>query len=98
MKNMRILVGFVLAILVMPAIAQESWKGKFEQLGTELPTPNQYRTGSGAPGPKYWQQQADYVIDVDLNDDTHIVSAKETITYTNNSPDQLKYLWLQLIR
>ncbi len=96
MKNMKNLVGFILAILVMPALAQESWKGKFEQLGTELPTPNQYRTGSGAPGPKYWQQQADYVIDVDLNDETHIVSAKETITYTNNSPDQLKYLWLQL--
>ncbi len=72
------------------------WKGKFEQLDQVLPTPNEYRTGSGAPGPKYWQQKADYVINVELNDDNQSITGSETITYTNNSPDVLKYLWLQL--
>lgn len=75
---------------------QTQWQGKFEQLGQTLPTPNEYRTGSGAPGVKYWQQQADYTIDIELNDQTQSISGKETITYHNNSPDVLKYLWLQL--
>jgi len=61
-----------------------------------LPTPNEYRSGSGAPGPKYWQQQADYVINAELHDDTQSITGAETITYINNSPDGLKYLWLQL--
>lgn len=69
---------------------------KFEQLGTNLPSPNQYRTGSGAPGPDYWQQQADYKIAVELDDENQKVTGSETITYTNNSPSTLKYLWLQL--
>lgn len=93
---MKHLIGLILMLSTVAASAQEDWKGKFEQLGTELPTPNQYRTGSGAPGPKYWQQRADYTIDVELIDETHMIDGKETITYTNNSPDVLKYLWLQL--
>ncbi|MGC4023554.1 MAG: hypothetical protein QM734_17180 [Cyclobacteriaceae bacterium] len=72
------------------------WKGKFEQLDQMLPTPNEYRTGSGAPGPKYWQQQADYEITAELNDANQTITGSETITYSNNSPDGLKYLWLQL--
>ncbi|HET9486342.1 MAG TPA: M1 family peptidase, partial [Chryseosolibacter sp.] len=72
------------------------WKGKFEQLEQILPTPNEYRSGSGAPGPRYWQQKADYIISVELNDDNQSISGKETITYHNNSPDVLRYLWLQL--
>ncbi len=72
------------------------WKGKFEQLDQMLPTPNEYRTGSGSPGPKYWQQQADYDIAAELNDDKQSLTGAETITYTNNSPDVLKYLWMQL--
>jgi hypothetical protein len=78
--------------------AQEAakWQGKFEQLGTALPTPNEYRSGSGAPGPKYWQQKADYVINVELHDDNQSIDGSETITYTNNSPDVLKYVWVQL--
>lgn len=72
------------------------WKGKFEQLDQTLPTPNEYRTGSGAPGPKYWQQQADYDIVAELNDDNQRITGSETITYTNNSPDVLKYFWVQL--
>lgn len=75
---------------------QGQWKGKFEQLEQLLPTPNEYRTGSGAPGPKYWQQRADYVINAELHDDTQSISGSETITYFNNSPDALTYLWLQL--
>jgi hypothetical protein len=80
------------------ALAQQvpQWEGKFEQLGQMLPTPNEYRTGSGAPGPKYWQQKADYIISVELHEATNSISGSETITYTNNSPDVLKYLWLQL--
>jgi hypothetical protein len=69
---------------------------KFEQLGTILPTPNEYRTASGAPGPKYWQQRCDYDIKCDLDEDRLRLSGKETVTYFNNSPDELTYLWLQL--
>ena len=72
------------------------WQGKFEQLGQILPTPNEYRTGSGSPGPEYWQQQADYVINAELNDENQSITGAETITYHNNSPDVLTYLWLQL--
>jgi hypothetical protein len=82
-------------VLAMPLTAQD-WKGKFEQLDQLLPTPNEYRSASGAPGSKYWQQQADYLINAELHDDTQSISGSETITYHNNSPDALKYLWLQL--
>ncbi|MCB0494852.1 MAG: M1 family metallopeptidase [Cyclobacteriaceae bacterium] len=79
----------------MMASAQK-WQGKFEQLGTALPTPNEYRNAAGAPGPKYWQQKADYLIDVAINENTLKLTGSEKITYTNNSPDKLNYLWLQL--
>ncbi len=69
---------------------------KFKQLHEELPTPNVYRTASGAPGHEYYQQQANYKIDVVLDDKKQTISGKETITYINNSPDELGYLWLQL--
>src|SRR6187431_456491 len=91
---------FLVTTLVLAAPltwAQDAkWKGKFEQLDQALPTPNEYRTGSGAPGPKYWQQKADFVINVELNDDNQTITGSETITYHNNSPDVLKYLWMQL--
>lgn len=70
--------------------------GKFEQLGPELPTPNVYRTASGAPGHMYWQQKADYKIDIELDDAKQSISGSEVITYTNNAPEPLTYLWLQL--
>ncbi len=70
--------------------------GKFEQLDQMLPTPNTYRTASGAPGHQYWQQKADYVMSVELNDENQSLSGSETITYTNNSPDALEYVWVQL--
>ena len=69
---------------------------KFEQLGTILPTPNEYRTASGAPGPKYWQQRADYDIKCELDEDKLTLKGSETITYWNNSPNTLTYLWLQM--
>ena len=69
---------------------------KFEQLGGTLPTPNEYRTASGAPGPKYWQQRCDYDIKGTLDEKTQKFTGTETITYFNNSPDVLTYLWLQL--
>ena len=69
---------------------------KFEQLGTLLPTPNEYRTASGAPGPKYWQQKADYNINCTLNEKELMLTGNEVITYTNNSPTPLNYIWLQL--
>ncbi len=69
---------------------------RFEQLGTILPTPNEYRTASGAPGPKYWQQRCDYDITCELDEPNRKLIGKETLTYVNNSPDVLTYLWLQL--
>lgn len=88
---------FVL-ILMAPklALGQDNWGGKFEQLGSKLPGANEYRTASGAPGKKYWQQRADYTIEAELNDDGQRISGRETITYYNQSPDDLAYLWLQL--
>ncbi|MCX3264111.1 M1 family metallopeptidase [Pedobacter agri] len=69
---------------------------KFEQLGTILPTPNEQRTASGAPGVKYWQQRADYNIKCELDEKNLLLTGSETVTYTNNSPDPLTYIWLQL--
>jgi len=85
-----------LACTCAMAQEQKKWQGKFEQLDQMLPTPNEYRTGAGAPGSKYWQQRADYVIDAEIDEPANKLIGKETITYFNNSPEPLKYLWLQL--
>src|SRR5437870_5903243 len=69
---------------------------RFEQLGTILSTPNEYRTASGAPGPKYWQQKCDYDIKCTLDETNLKLSGSEKITYYNKSPDVITYLWLQL--
>ncbi|MBB4807424.1 hypothetical protein HNP38_002730 [Chryseobacterium defluvii] len=69
---------------------------KFEQLGSVLPTPNIYRTASGAPGHGYWQNRADYEISAYLDEDKRSLKGSETVTYHNNSPDDLDYIWLQL--
>ena len=71
-------------------------QNKFKQLYDEFATPNMFRTGSGAPGPAYYQQQADYKMDIEIDDVNAKLYGKETITYTNNSPDELTYLWVQL--
>ncbi|MDX2303281.1 MAG: M1 family metallopeptidase [Microscillaceae bacterium] len=69
---------------------------KFEQLDEILPTPNVYRTGDGSPGPQYWQQKADYKIKAELDEAKRSIKGSETITYYNNSPQDLNYLWVQL--
>ena len=69
---------------------------KFKQLKQELATPNVYRTASGAPGHEYWQQKANYKIAIVLDDTKQQIHGEETITYENQSPDVLKYLWLQM--
>lgn len=76
--------------------AASNHANKFEQLGTILPTPNEQRTASGAPGPKYWQQRVDYDIKCELDEANNKLTGSEIVTYTNNSPDILNYLWLQL--
>ncbi|ULQ57281.1 M1 family metallopeptidase [Flavihumibacter rivuli] len=100
---MRRLLVACLGLLTSSAFAQNiqnnpgsNHGNKFEQLGTTLPTPNEYRTASGAPGPKYWQQRADYDIKAELDEEKLRLTGSETITYFNNSPDELTYLWLQL--
>jgi len=84
-------------VLSVNALSQNPlWEDKFKQLGPELATPNDQRTASGAPGKDYWQQQADYNIKLRLDDETQRLYGEEVITYHNNSPDVLYYLWLQL--
>ena len=86
------------ALLPTTSLAQSktSPSDKFRQLEEILPTPNEQRTASGAPGHAYWQQRADYTINVELDDANQRLTGSETVTYYNNSPDALAYLWLQL--
>ncbi|WP_426058675.1 M1 family metallopeptidase [Hymenobacter sp. B1770] len=86
----------LLSPLALQAQTTNSGTDKFAQLETVLPTPNTYRTASGAPGKDYWQQRADYDIKVTLDDTKQTLTGRETITYTNLSPDVLPYLWVQL--
>ncbi|MFL5809724.1 MAG: M1 family metallopeptidase, partial [Flavisolibacter sp.] len=99
----KVLLFFVTAGLSTAVLAQDiknnpnsNHANKFEQLGTILPTPNEYRTASGAPGPKYWQQRCDYDIKGNLDEKNLKFTGTETINYFNNSPDVLTYVWLQL--
>ena len=78
------------------ANAAQFGEPKFRQLEEILPTPNHYRTASGAPGDAYWQQRADYEIEVELDDEQQRIIGSETIHYTNKSPDALDYLWVQI--
>ncbi|MEQ9466984.1 MAG: M1 family metallopeptidase [Ekhidna sp.] len=100
MKNSILLIVAFLVTTVITAQDQKQkdteWEQKFEQLGTMLPTPNVYRTASGAPGHQYWQQKADYKMKITLDDNNQSITGSETITYYNNSPDNLEYLWVQL--
>ena len=96
MVRFLILILFIYSQNIFAQGSYGEWKQKFEQLGTMLPTPNTYRTASGAPGIDYWQQRADYKIDVTIDDETQMLYGEEEITYYNNSPDVLRYLWVQL--
>ncbi|WP_026631136.1 M1 family metallopeptidase [Dyadobacter alkalitolerans] len=99
----KALLPLLILLITVSAMAQQlpmnpNYKAndRFEQLGTILPTPNSTRAASGAPGREYWQQRADYDIKVELDDDNRQIIGSETITFYNNSPDDLKYIWLQL--
>lgn len=98
MQQLRILLALFGSFLAITVWAQEenTNKNKFRQLGQELPTPNVYRNAAGAPGHAYWQQKADYQIDIRLDDENQRIYGEESITYHNNSPDPLDYLWVQL--
>jgi hypothetical protein len=102
MKLGWIAVAMAVLMSAGPALADanKQTKGrfddKFQQLDVDLPTPNTYRTASGAPGESYWQQRADYVINATLDETLKRITATGTITYTNNSPHPLNYIWLQL--
>ena len=86
----------LLAPLALAERSEEHKVDKFRQLGQALRDPNVYRNAGGSPGPNYWQQSVDYDIDARLDEDRRRVDATETITYTNASPDSLRYLWVQL--
>jgi len=91
--------GSALAQVSVGAVDQSrgTYEDKFRQFeGEDWPTPNVYRSASGAPGHRYWQQQVDYVIDVRLDEDAKALTASQRITYHNNSPDTLTYLWILL--
>jgi len=95
----RILVLLILAGFYQAAFAQGEFdpsNNKFRQLGNDLSTPNVYRNAAGKPGHMYWQQRADYQISIKLDDENQRISGTEYITYFNNSPDMLDYLWIQL--
>lgn len=109
-KNFLSMKNTIILLFIFPMLAwsqnipeQKSTKeserndtNKFSQMYDILATPNMFRTASGAPGPAYYQQQADYKIDIELDDKNSKLSGSETITYYNNSPDTLEYLWVQL--
>ena len=99
LRSLIALATFVLINLPTHAAHQSavsSGADKFAQLEQLLPTPNVYRTASGAPGPDYWQQRADYKISVVLDEVKKRITANAVITYTNRSPQALNYIWLQL--
>ncbi|MFW6131105.1 MAG: M1 family metallopeptidase [Candidatus Aminicenantaceae bacterium] len=93
-----LIIMFSFSIMSLSASSDDidQQKNQFRQLYQELPTPNQYRTASGAPGPEYWQQRADYDISIELDEEEKRIYGTETVTYFNNSPVLLYYLWLQL--
>jgi|TARA_B110000046_G_scaffold16294_1_gene15612 hypothetical protein len=87
---------FFSALLLLVVISTNAQPDKFSQLYDLLPTPNVYRTAAGAPGHQYYQQKADYKMKISIDDKTQKLTGSESITYTNYSPDQLEYLWVQL--
>ena len=91
--------GTVLIAILLVVSASAQFENindnKFKQLKEEMATPNAYRTAGGAPGYAYYQNTADYNMNIELNDDQRKLFGEETIVYTNYSPDKLEYLWLQ---
>ena len=98
MKNIGYALSIAFSLIGFSSLAQNlnTNQNKFRQLDPDLPTPNVYRTASGAPGHEYWQNTADYTMAIRLDDENQRVYGTEDITYTNASPDNLEYLWVQL--
>lgn len=97
MKLNHLIATAAVCLTVNQAATAQAFEDKFRQLNDDkFRSPNIYRTASGAPGHAYWQQEADYEIEVALDDENQSITAQSTITYTNNSPDTLRYLWVQL--
>lgn len=103
MRKLSVVLAILAAFLSTSAVNAQTvrqtkvpWDDKFRQLDEIWPTANSYRTASGAPGHQYWQQRADYSIKVKLDEETRALDGDVTITYTNNSPDTLRYVWLNL--
>lgn len=108
MKSIKLSFFFLFVLIGATAFAQEGETtqperkpghtntNKFRQLYDQWATPNMFRTASGAPGPAYYQNTADYKMQIELNDKEQIITGEETITYHNNSQDDLEYLWVQL--
>jgi len=94
-KQTTISLTFLLSIFFIQANAQLiNNQSKFTPLFDFRATP--YRSASGAPGEQYWQNHVDYVINADFDDQNHHINSTEKIIYTNNSPDNLEFLWIQL--
>jgi len=96
MKNILIFTGILVGIFQISAQEMPTYSKKFEAIDRLLDPPSPYRTASGAPGVDYWQQRADYKIQASIDENTNLLEGKETITYYNNSPDNLSFLWLNL--
>ncbi len=90
------LITLMFVLLPSLAVSQSTHANLFEQMGTLLPDANSVRGMDGAPGPDYWQQRCDYDINCELDVDNLTLRGEETITYYNQSPHALNYLWLQL--
>jgi len=95
-STLAVLFALPLAIGVAMSAGGDDREDRFAQLREELPPPSTYRTASGAPGHEYWQQKVDYRIQVELDDEQQALRGSERIRYQNNSPDSLRYLWLQV--
>jgi len=101
---MKHFISCLMALVISVAVSAQNTQNnpgsnhgnKFEQMGNIFPSPNEYRTASGAPGPKYWQQRCDYDIKCELDEKNQKLTGSETVTYFNNSPNELVFLWLQL--
>ena len=95
---MRLLLILLISTFSYSTIQSQNqpWQGKFEPIDNMIAPPNSYRTASGAPGKAYWQQRANYNIKAVIDEKTNVLTGEETITYFNNSPDDLSYLWIQL--
>jgi hypothetical protein len=100
LRKIIVLMTFCLSIATVATAQVQQTKGdyddKFRQLDEILPTANTYRTAGGEPGHEYWQQRADYVINATLDEDLRRITGDVAITYYNNSPDTMRFVWVQL--